>query len=63
MACRGSSGFGSLSAGGRTAQKDIQVAVTSFDDFAELVVCEEKGFQVDSDVGVKPSFSRKLMVL
>ena len=39
-------GFGSLSAGGRTAQNDVQAAVMFFDDVAaELVVCEEKGTQ------------------
>ena len=35
----------------------------SFDDVAELVVCEEKDTQVDSSVALNPSFSRKLMVL
>ena len=45
------------------AQNVDQAAVTSFDDVAELVVCEEKGTQVDLGVGLKPSFSRKLMVL
>ena len=63
MSCRGSSGFGSLSAGGRTAQNDVQAAVMSFDDVTELVVCEEKGTQVDSGMSLKPSFSRKVMVL
>ena len=33
------------------------------DDIVELVVCEEKGAQVDSGVGLEPSFSRKLMIL
>ena len=60
---RGLSGSGPSSAGGQTAQKDVQVAVMFFDDVAELVVCEEKGTQVDSGVGLNPSFSRKLMVL
>ena len=59
MTCRGSSGFVSLSAGGRIAQKDIQAAVMSFDDVAELVVCEERGTQIDSDVGLNPSFFQK----
>ena len=45
------------------AQNAVQVAVTFFDDVAELVVCEEKGTQVGSGVGLKASFSRKLMVL
>ena len=63
MTCRGSSGSGSLSGDGRTAQKDVQAAVMSFDDVAELMVCEEKGTQVDSDVGLNPAFSRELMVL
>ena len=62
MKCPGSE-FGSLSAGGRTAQNAVQAALTSFDDVAELVLCQEKGTQVDSGVGLKPSFSRKLMVL
>ena len=61
--CCGLSGSGSLSAIGRTAQKDVQAAVTFFDDVAELVVCEEKDTQVDSGVGLNPSFSRKLMIL
>ena len=63
MTCRGSSGFGSLSAGGPTVQKDVQAAVMSFDDVAELVACEEKDTQVDSGVGLNPFSSRKLMVL
>ena len=63
MTRRGSSGFGSLSAVGRTAQKHVQAAVMSFDDVAVLVVCEKKGTQVDSGVGLNPSFYRKLMVL
>ena len=37
--------------------------MTSFDGVAKLVVCEEKGTQVDLGVGLKPSFSRKLMAL
>ena len=45
------------------AQNAVQAAVTSFDEVTELVVCEEKGPQVGSGVGLKPSFSRKLMVL
>ena len=57
MTCRGSSGSGSLSAGGQTAQNDVQAAVMSLDDVAELVVCEEKGTRVDSSVGLNPSFS------
>ena len=57
MTCRGSSGSGSLSAGGRTAQKGVQAAVMSLDDVAELVVCKEKGTQVDSGVGLNPYFS------
>ena len=58
MTCRGSSGFGSLSVGGRIAQKDVQAAVMSFDDVAELVVREEKDTQINSCVGLKTSFSR-----
>ena len=50
MTCRGSSGSGSLSAGGRTAQKGVQAAAMSFDDVAEMVVCEDQGTQVDSGV-------------
>ena len=45
------------------AHNPVQAAVTSFDDVTELVVCEEKGIQVDSGVGLKPPFSRKLMIL
>ena len=45
------------------AQNAVQAAVTSFDDVAKLVVCEEKGTQVDSDVGLKSFLSRKLVVL
>ena len=63
MTCLGFSRFGSLSAVGRIAQNAIQAAVTSFNDVAELVVREEKDTRVDSGVGLKPSFSRKLMVL
>ena len=37
--------------------------MTSYDDVAELVVCEEKDVHVDSGVSLKPSFSRKLVVL
>ena len=59
---RGLSGSGPLSAGSRIAQKDVQAAVMSFDDVAELVVCEEKDTQVDSGVGLNSSFSRKLMM-
>ena len=44
--------------GGRIAQKDVQAAVMSFDDVAELVVREEKDTQINSGVGLKPSFSR-----
>ena len=51
MTCLGSSRFGSLSVVGRIAQNAVQAAVKSFDDVAELVVCEEKGTQVDLDVG------------
>ena len=55
----GFSRFGSLSAVGRIAQKNaVQAGGTSFDDVAELVVCEEKGTQVDLGVDLKPSFSR-----
>ena len=57
MTCLGLSGSGSLSAGGQTAQKDVQAAVMSFDDVAELVVCEERGTQADSGVGLNLSFS------
>ena len=45
-----------------TQKNAVQAAVTSFDDVAELVVCEEKGTQVDSGMGLKPFFSRKVMV-
>ena len=63
MACLGFSRFGSLSAVGRMAQNAVQAAATSFDDGAELVVCEGKGTQVGSGVGQKSSSSRKLIVL
>ena len=36
--------------------------MTSFDDVTELVVCDEKGSQDDSGVGLKPPVSRKLVV-
>ena len=45
------------------AKNAVQAAVTSVDDVTELVVYEEKGSQVDSGVGLKPSFCRKLTVL
>ena len=44
------------------AQNEVRAAVTPFDDVAELVVCEEKGTQADSCMGLKPSFFRKLEV-
>ena len=55
MTCRRSSGFGSLSAGGWTGQKDAQAAVMCFEDVAELVVCEEKGTQADFGCGPEPN--------
>ena len=54
--------LGALSAVGGIAQNAVQVAVTSFDGVALLVVCEEKVPQVDSGVGLKPSFSRKMVL-
>ena len=45
------------------AKNAVQAAVTSVDDVTELVVYEEQGSQVDSGVGLKPSFCRKLAVL
>ena len=39
------------------AQNTVQAVVTSFNDVADLVVCEEKCTQVDSGVGLKPSLS------
>ena len=61
--CLGSSRFGLLSAVGRIAQNAIQAAVTSFHDVVELVMFEEKGTQVHSDVALEPFLSQKLMML
>ena len=52
-----------IDGGWSNSAKGVQAAVMSFDDVAELVVCEEKDIQIDSGVGLNPSFSRKLMVL
>ena len=62
MVCLGPSRLGSLSAVGRMAHNAVRAAVTFFDDVAELVLCEEKGTQVELGVGLKPSFSQKLVV-
>ena len=45
------------------AHNAFHVAVTSFEDVAALVVCKEKGNQLDLGVGLKPPVSRKLVVL
>ena len=62
MAYLRSSRYEAMSAVGRIAQNVVRAAVTSFNDVAELVICEEKGTQIISGVGLKPSFSRTLMV-
>ena len=63
MAYLRSSRYGAMSEIGQMAQNAVQAAVASFNDVAELVICEEKGTQINSGVGLKPSFSRTLMVL
>ena len=45
------------------AQNAVQTAMTFFDDVTELVVYDEKDTQVDSGIGLKPSYCRKMMVL
>ena len=60
MACLEPSWFGALSVVGHNA---VQAAVTSSSDVAALVLWEEIGTHVDSSVGSRPSFSRKLIVV